>query len=408
MADIIGYREQILANCKILYPDKKLILATTWTMVRHHHGWTAYLIEEGSASVFQEKSLAVPPLQGGTTVTLASLLNRTEQLLATEHQESLQISQMIDEAIVDNYEELTYDIDDEDVKAEVHAQLQKREEARVLKERADRKKEIQDKAKALVRMLGGEDNGAQTIRTVADEDRAESAMPADAETRVDSEHEELAPTSEMELESFASSMQHPPSDGSAPGQPQLTTPDEMVVSAAVGPYAAKLLRGIEVIEKLRAENAECNAERSMLRTKIESLELQATQREQDGEAQREHENETERERELECESWARAVSQLQTRNDRLVEALARANTRTLIAQAWKDKFEAALKSWQRYFEIRSLRIDISGSERAQCASAADSIQDVLSPEFDTAAPSSASSDTEGAHTPSTETTVSPW
>jgi len=125
-------------------------------------------------------------------------------------------------------------------------------------------------------------------------------------------------------------------------------------------------------------------------------------------AQRERDNENERERELECESWATAVSQLQMRNDYLTEALSNANTRTLAARARGSKLEAELISWQQSCEGRSLSISISGTERAHCTSIVDAIQKVLWPEIETDIPSSASSVTDGARTPSTTTMASVW
>lgn len=395
-----------------------------------------------------------------TINSLSGLMGQTETLLADKIDEDLQIERKIDEEIAGEYEKLTDGIDDEDVKAEVHAQLRKREEARVLKERAERKKMIQDKAKAITQILEGKESTAQATETApdheivisADGDESSGAEEASTEdstaqaietapghqtalsdySALRADGEERIPRGGMliseaatETENITGSLQHPPDNGSASEQQQLTTlttPEEVLVSAAVGLYAAKLLRGIEVIKKLRAENSEFCVERSALMAEIESLKRNATEQCAQHQvvqaelselktALRERDNETALERELGCESWARAVFQLQTRNDCLTETLTSGNTRASAAlarasaaQARQAKLETELLSWRRYFEMRSFRTDISGPERAHCASAVCTTQNVLWPEIEAAPPSSASSVTDGADTPSTVTT----
>ena len=345
------------------------------------------------------------------TSALHKMLAKTEtlvdQMVKAEHE--------IDEQISKDYEKLTEGINDEGVKAEVRTLLRKRAEARQLREKAERTEEIKDKARTLMRMLEDEDSFVEVTEAAPDNHTAlpsHGALPAASEEWIGGEDKTV--TSEVTTDSgnLAGLNRHGPGDGTVSEQSRLTTPEEVLVSAAVGPYAAKLLRGIEVIKKLRAENAECSAERSVLRAEMESLKRdavdQATRRQavqaefnEFKAAQRERDNEDERERELECESWATAVSQLQMRNDYLTEALNNANTRTSAARAREIKLEAELMSWHRFFEGRSLCIGISGAERALYASVVDDIQKVLWPEIETDIPSSASSVTDGARTPST-------
>jgi len=338
------------------------------------------------------------------------LLWRTLELVHNKVEANAWAELEIDGQISEDYERLTEGVDDKDVKAEVRKLLRKRAEARALKEKAEHKKEIQDKARALMQMLEDEteDSNSQATETAADDHTAlpdHNTLPADGEEVFGDEDKAVTPEAVTDSESLADPIQHAPGGGSVSEQPWLTTPEEVLVSAAIGPHTAKLLRGIEIIKKLRAENAECSAEHNILRTEMES---QATQRQavqaefnEFKAAQRERDNEDERERELECESWATAVSQLQMRNDYLTEALNNANTRTSAARAREIKLEAELMSWHRFFEGRSLCIGISGAERALYASVVDDIQKVLWPEIETDIPSSASSVTDGARTPST-------
>ncbi|KAI5854357.1 hypothetical protein BZA05DRAFT_263649 [Tricharina praecox] len=310
--------------------------------------------------------------------------------------------------------------------------LWKREEARIVKERVERQKEIQDKAKALVRMLEDKDTNAHTNETASDDHTAHpdhSVPPVESAEMSDDGDDVLvfSDSSEMsddgddvvastESENITGPLQHTPGNGSTPEQQQLTTPEEALVSAAVGPSAAKLLGGIESIKKLSAANAEYITERSVLMAdSIKSLKRDATEHCTQNQAvlaalegldavPQERYKDAEREREVE---WASAVSKLQTRNDRLAEELNNANTRASAVQAQalarQATLEAELISWQRYFEMRSLRFDISRTERAHGASAVDAIQKAPWPGTE-AVPSSTSSVVDGAHTPSTVTT----
>ncbi|KAI5854356.1 hypothetical protein BZA05DRAFT_263623 [Tricharina praecox] len=428
--DISGTRQQILANCKILYPDKEVVIA-----IRRETDSSeamAFVMDAANpASMYWEDFLVSVTISSKYAIEhLLALMHQTEALLEDKSRQDLCIAIGIDQEVTSEYDRLmgldeefegeypryTEVIEDDEVEDEVYAQLRKRAVAKMLKKKSEHRKQIQEEAKELIQRKEDEYANYQPTETTSDDNTAhsdQSSPPANSDEGTYGEDEAVTLAAATESENITGPLQHPPDNGSTSEQQQLTTPEELLVSAAIGPYAAKLLRGIEVIKKLRAENSECSAERSTLMAEVESLKRDATEQHTQHQAVeaelselkaalRERDNGAEQERELECESWARAVSQLQTRNDRLTEALSSANTRASVARVRQTQLETELISWQRYFETRSLRFDISEPERAQCASAVDTIQKVLWPKIE-AFQSSASSFTDGAHTPSTVT-----